>query len=462
MLEQVLATVLKFSMFRQGDKVLVGVSGGADSVALFHILFRLREKFNLELFICHLNHMFRGEEARADAGWVASLARKFDIPSIIEDIDVPGYMIRHNLPAQVAARQVRYRFYRRVAAEKGCSRVALGHHADDQAETILINLLRGAGTSGLKGIPPVRENFFVRPLIEARRKQIEAYCLLQELSYRQDSSNLKPVYTRNRVRMELIPLLEKEYNPAVVASLNRLAGIMREENDFMEAAAENALERIVGRVGPGEVRLSLKSLTDISPALLRRILRMIFRRMAGESRAPDYEQIEKALALLKGALPGKLEWPSGILLIKRYGQLEIIKGGAGENVPCYRYPLNIPGETRIPETGICIESEIMDISVAPDPMTLHSGEALLDYAKLTGPVEVRRRRDGDLFWPLGFKGTIKLKKFFIDKKIPREKRDFIPLVTAGEEIAWAAGRPGEKWKITRETKKCLYLKIVSK
>lgn len=437
----------------------MGVSGGADSVALFHILFRLREELELALYISHLNHMFRGDEARTDARWVASLARKFDIPSIIEDINVPAYMIEHNLPAQVAARQVRYQFYRRVAAENGCSRVALGHHADDQAETILINLIRGAGTSGLKGIPPVREDFFVRPLIEARRKQIESYCLLQGLSYRQDSSNLKPVYTRNRVRMELIPLLEKKYNPAVVASLNRLAGIMREENDHMEAAAEKALERITIHAVPGEVWLSLQDLTDISPALLRRILRMVYRRMAGESRTPDYEHVEKALALLDGSLPARLVWPSGILLFKRYGRLEITKSGAREDVPYYCYPLNIPGETYIPETGMCIESEIMDIINAPDPMTLPPGEVLLDQAKLFGPVAVRRRRNGDLFWPLGFKGTIKLKKFLIDRKIPREERDFIPLITSGEEIVWAAGRPGEKWKVTRDTEKCLYLKI---
>lgn len=465
LLEQVRTTVLKFSMFAPGDRVLVGVSGGADSVALFHLLFRLREEFKITIFTCHLNHMFRGEEARSDAQWVAALAKSFDVPAVIEEFNVPAYMTACGLPAQVAARQVRYDFYRRVAGCLGADRVALGHHADDQAETVLINLIRGAGPAGLKGIPPVRDSFYVRPLIEARRGRIEDYCSSQGLTYRQDSSNLKPVYARNRIRLELIPLLEEKYNPAIVVALNRLAGIIREEDEYIDAAAAEALSKATIQAGSSSVRLSLELLAQTPAVLKRRILRIIYRELADSQNAPDFGHVENALGLLDShPLPGRLEWPGGITLLKRYGELEFVKDGLWAETPYYCYALNIPGSTCIPETGAAIEVQIKSIHQIADPKTLHPGEALLDYHKLSGPVKVRRRKDGDLFWPLGFKGTIKLKKFFIDRKIPRELRGAIPLVVSGaDEIVWVAGmRPAEKWKITCETQKCLYLKLVAK
>jgi tRNA(Ile)-lysidine synthase len=464
-LEQVRATVLKFSLFAPGDRVLVGVSGGADSVALFHLLFRLREDFKLTLFTCHLNHMFRGEEARLDAEWVAALAGSFDIPSVIESFDVPAHMTKYGLSAQTAARQVRYDFYLRTAGRLGAGRVALGHHADDQAETVLINLIRGAGSAGLKGIPPVRDNFYIRPLIETRRSRIEAYCSEYGLSYRQDSSNLKKLYTRNRVRLELMPLLEEKYNPAIVASLNRLAGILREEDEYLEAAAANELDKAIMQTGPGLVMLALERLENTPLVLKRRLLRIIYRKLAGDQNAPDFGHIENALGLLENCrLPGRLEWPGGITLLRRYGGLEFAKEGARPEVPCYCYQLNIPGSTCVPETGTAIEARIKDIEQIVNPKTLHPGEAFLDYDRLFGPVKVRRRKDGDLFWPLGFKGTIKLKKFFIDRKVPRELRSSIPLVVSGDdEIVWVAGlRPGDKWKITAATKRCLHLKLIAK
>lgn len=409
--------------------------------------------------------MFRGEEARTDAEWVAALAESLDVPAVIENFDVPAYMIRCGLPAQVAARQVRYDFYRRTADRLGAVKVALGHHADDLAETVLINLIRGAGPAGLRGIPPVRDNFYVRPLIEARRAWIESYCSTYCLSYRQDSSNLKPVYTRNRIRLELMPLLEEKYNPALVDTLNRLAGIVREEDEYMDTVAAEILVTATIQARPGFVKLSLGLLAKTPAVLKRRILRIIYKELAGYQNAPDFNHIENALGLMEySPLPGRLEWPAGINLLKRYGELEIVKGDLWTETPYYCYTLNIPGTTCIPETKATIEVQMKNISQIADPKTLHPGEVLLDYHKLLGPVKVRRRKDGDLFWPLGFKGTIKLKKFFIDRKVPKELRGTVPLVVSGDdEIVWVAGmRPGEKWKITEETEKCLHLKLVTK
>lgn len=461
-MEQVLTTVRKFSMFNAGDKVLLGVSGGPDSVALTHILFQLRQELQITLHVAHLNHMFRGEEAWADAGHVAALAGSLDIPANIESVDVPALIKRQGLSAQVAARLARYDFFRNTAQKVGARRVALGHHADDQAETVLLNLIRGAGPAGLKGIPPVREDFYVRPLIAVRRGRIEEYCREHCLSYRTDSSNLKPVYARNRVRLELIPLLEEKYNPSVVLSLNRLAGIIREEDHFLDDAAAGALPEVTTHTGPGVVGLSLGGLKALPVVLRRRLLRIVYRELSGNQGGPDFEHVDRALQMLDGGFrPGQMVWPGGILLIKRYDQLEIINGEMQTEAPCYCYSLTVPGCTYIPEADAGIIAEVLDISAVPGPKLANPGEALLDLDTLPPPIEVRRRKDGDLFWPLGFKGRIKLKKFLIDRKIPREQRGRIPLVTAGNQIVWVAGvRSGEKNKITPDTKKCLYLKLV--
>lgn len=461
-LEQVRSTLAKFSMLSPGDKVVLGVSGGPDSVALTHILFQLRQQMKITLHVAHLNHMFRGEESCADAEHVAALAASLDIPATIESVDVPAYMKEHGLSAQVAARTVRYDFYRRVIRNTGAQKVALGHHADDQAETVLMKLIRGAGPGGLKGILPVREGFYIRPLLEVRRRQIEEYCLEHGLSYRIDSSNLKPVYTRNRVRMELIPLLEEKYNPAIVVSLNRLAGIIREEDQFLDDAVARARPGVIESSGPGLIKLSLAGLAALPVALQRRLLRDVYSELSGGSGSPDFEHVDSVLEFVASdSGPGKITWPGGISLVKRYGRLEVAKGQSPSDTPYYCYDLKVPGYTYIPEIDAGIKAVIMDISCVQDPKLSDPGEAFLDLDTLDPPLKARRRQDGDLFWPLGFKGRIKLKKFLIDRKIPRELRGRVPLVTAGNEIAWVAGvRPGENYRITAATRRCLYLQLV--
>ncbi len=462
LITRVRLTIKKYRLISPGDIVLVGVSGGPDSLALLHLLNRLREDLQCGLYACHLDHMFRGGEAEADARLVESLARQWRVPFVMERVNVPEYVERHGLSPQQGAREVRYRFYRETAARLGASRVALGHQADDQAETVLLSLIRGTGLKGLGGIPPVREGVFIRPLLETRRKQIESYCQSYGIPYRVDSSNLKEVYLRNRVRLELIPLLEEKYNPGVVDSLNRLAVIVRDEDGYLEAVARRALDDAAESGEEGKITFFIEKMNCYPPAIKRRMVMMAYRALAGHRRSPAFEHVERVIGAAScRRFRGKIELPGGICLVKRHRFLEMIRNRSGPQVPFYQYPLKVPGVTRIPEVGRSILAETVEAAGVGDPRRFSADQAVLDQETLQGPLCVRRRRDGDVFFPLGAGGRVKLKKFFIDLKVPREKRDAIPIVTCGNDIVWVAGfRPGEPWRVTGETRVCLRLALL--
>lgn len=433
-------------------------------MALLHILFRLKEELGIQLHVFHLNHRFRGDESAEDARLVRDTARFLGIPSTIEEYDVPGYCAKYNKSKQEGAREVRYRLISQVSARVGAARVALGHHADDLAETIVLNFLRGSGLTGLKGFLPVRDNFYIRPLFRLRREDIEDYCKRHNIFFRVDSSNKKTIYKRNRIRLELIPALEK-YNPALAATLLRTSDILQAEDEFLENEAEKVYSRAVSSGRDGCFILDVDVLLSQPAALQRRVLRKLWNTLAGGPAGLGFEHLENILNLLK---EGKGSWvsylPKGIRVARSYQYLQFKKeDGHIREIPPYCYHLNVPGEVFIPETGVIIRARLISRTQAGDPESLPPGEALLDFKKLRGELYVRRRLPGDRFAPLGMGGAkIKLKKFFIDKKIPREERDNIPLVVCNGEIVWVAGiRPGEKYKVSEDSEKLLHLSVIS-
>lgn len=448
-------------MISPGDVVLAGVSGGPDSVALLHLLQRLKEELGFELYASHLNHMFRGEEAVADARLVEGLTGEWGIPLISEKINVPEYLKNSKLSPQIGAREIRYRFFKDSASKMGANRIALGHHADDQAETVLINLIRGSGITGLKGIPPVREGLYIRPLMGIRRIQIEEYCRSFGIPYRMDSSNLKTIYFRNRIRLELIPLLEEKYNPAVVESLNRLADLAREEDMLLDSISRAAYEDSVDHSAEDRIVFSLDKIKCYPTAVRRRVVRIAVRRLAGYDVIPGYGHTDRVEDIINSGINrGRVDLPGGISTVIRYRLLEIIKNKNENEVPFYEYMLEIPGITCIQEIGRIIIADIVNASAVDEPRRFNGNEALLDLDRINGALFVRRRKEGDIFSPLGTEGRVKLKKFLIDQKVPREKRDSIPIVTCGNDIVWVGGlRPGHNYRVTEKTQNCLLLKM---
>jgi tRNA(Ile)-lysidine synthase len=449
-------------MVVRGEKVLAGVSGGPDSIALLHILYLLKDDLGISLHVAHLNHMFRGEESEKDAFFVAETAKRYGLPVTVESVDVPLYRKRHRVSNQVAAREVRFRFFLETAGEVGASKVALAHQGDDQAETILINFLRGAGTGGLKGILPVREGFYIRPLLNVRRSEIESFCSEMKLAYRQDSSNLKPVYTRNRIRLKLMPVLEKEYNPELVHALLRLGEICREEDSYLDHLAAEAFHGALLKSDTGHVSLSLDQLKELPLAVRRRVLRRAWQSVSCAEGSLDFQHAEAALDLINSGTTGsQAVMPGNIVAIRSYAALELKTASGKNGLPGYIYQLRVPGTTYIPEIDMTVWAELSSGERGSSPRNLPQREALLDFDKLPPVIFVRRRLEGDVFHPYGQGSGSKLKDFFIKQKIPREERDRVPLICTPEEIIWAGGiRIGEKWKVCNSTKKMLHLKLI--
>lgn len=461
LLHRVCANLTRHRMVQRGGKVVVAVSGGPDSVALLHLLYLLRDELELSLHVAHLNHMFRGAESEADALFVSELARRYGLPATVASTDVPARRAQNRLSAQVAAREARYLFLDETARLVEASRVALAHHADDQAETILLHFLRGTGITGLKGILPVREGFYIRPLLNVRRFEIERYCERTGLTFRRDASNEKPVYTRNRIRMDLLPLLEKEYNPGFVPALLRLGEICREEDGYLDEKAEEAFQTALLERADGRVALCLEDLRGTPAAVRRRVLRRAWSALTGGLTDLAYERAEAVMDLIEGGKTGaQVGLPGKAAVVRTYDTLEFCYSRMKPEVPDYIYPVNVPGATFIPELSRTLHTTLAERGLAHEPGALPPGEALLDAEKLPPKMFVRRRREGDSFHPFGQASAVKLKDFLIKQKVPREERDRIPLVGTPGEIIWVGGiRTGEKWKVEPTTKRVLHLRL---
>lgn len=463
LINQVFSYIQKHEMLRENDNILVGVSGGPDSITLLHILWMLKDKLKISLYVAHLNHLLRGDDAAEDALLVQKFAREYNLPCFVESIDIRSLQKQTGLCLQEAARVVRFEFFERLSRRFQIQKVALGHHADDLAETILYNLLRGSGPDGLKGISPVR-GVYIRPLLEVRRCQIEDHCLNNSLPTRQDLSNLKLIYTRNRIRLTLLPLLEREYNPRLVNALVRLGNICREENDYLEQLTQEAYRKVAEEKNEGEVILFKPLFLAQPPPLKRRVLRLAWRRVSGEAKEISYDHVERLLKMLQDRPSGgALDLPGGIKAQKETYGIRLFKRRSPQVVQSFECCLTVPGITSLPWLGQEILADLIPAEKAPPYNKISPREALIDYSLVKSPLLVRQRREGDVFKPLGLGGTMKLKKFLIDQKIPRERRDLLPLVVAGEEIIWVGGlRLAERLKVTEKTTLCLYLRLRDK
>jgi len=462
MLEQVKTTIRKYNMFVPGDRVLVGVSGGPDSVALIHLLDSMSQKLQIELFIAHLDHSFRGRESAEDAEFVRCLADQLQITAVIRREDIASYALENKLSAQAAAREVRYLFFADTARELKCSKLATGHNANDQAETILLHFLRGSGLSGLGGIPPVRDGWVCRPLIEVSRTQIEEYCRDKSLVTRLDQSNLKNIYTRNKLRLELIPILEKEYNSNLIETLVRTGEIMRDEENYLEDLIRVQWDDVCLTQEPERIVFSLDKFLSLPALFQRRLARRAWALLAGTNHNLGFVHLTAAVDVLRNSQSGSgVDLPLGIRLSKSYREFTFSRLTSDVAVLTYAHKLAVPGLTPIPETGEAILAELT-VKDTSSPAKQKRDEITLDFDLVSQPLTVRSRKPGDWFKPYGLEGSKKLKKFFIDDKIPRPVRDRQPvLVNGNDEVVWVVGlRADGRWLANRDTKRALKLKLI--
>lgn len=454
MLAKVEETITQYHMFDEGDKIVIGISGGSDSVALSHILSRLQQKYKLTLHLAHLNHLLR-KEAKQEALFVKRLAKSLKLPIIIEEIDVLQDTSK-NFSKQQKARKIRYEFLIRIAKRLKASKIALAHHEDDNLETILMWLIRGCGAEGIKGIPPIRkinqELHIIRPLIKNTKQEIEDYLKLHKLSFKIDSSNLKTDYKRNKIRLELLPKL-KEYNPNIKEVLNRLSILWQRDNEYLNSLSVEVKNKVVLEKG----KIELKKFSDGHPAIQSRILRQVIKEVKGDLQGIKFKHIEAILNLIKnGPAQGRLDLPANIRVEREYETLTIYKGEREEKRVGEEKYLLVPGVTQIEE--ITVETQIVPLSTFYSLLST-SSEAYLDADKVKLPLLLRHRRKGDKFHPYGMVGSKKIKDLLIDLKIPNKERDKIYLLEDREGIIWIMNRIDERIKITDLTEKVLYIRI---
>ncbi len=443
LLDAVRAALRRYGLVERGDVIVVGVSGGADSVALVAALHELRGELGIDVAAAHLDHGLRGAESDADRAFVEGLAARFTLPLVVERAQLPPGNV------EAVARQARYAFLARAAAACGASKIATAHTQDDQAETLVLRLTRGAGRRGLGGIRP-RRGAIIRPLLLCDRVQVRYFLVERGLAWRRDRSNFDFGLARTRVRAGYLPALARELNPRLGRALARLADVLRDEDVL--------LDRIAATVPGMRDRLELDVLCALEPPIARRVLRRWWRRLA-TGRSLAFGHVDAALALARRAEGGgRIRVPGG--WITRAGAALEYEAGADREaaVPPYEHvltsgaTLDLPGGWRLS----------LHEHAGPIPAELAAGDdvCLLDADVAPPPLVVRNRRPGDRLRLLGLGGHTSIKRLFITRGVARARRAYHPLVLAAGEIVWVprCGR-GERALIVATTRRALVLRV---
>jgi tRNA(Ile)-lysidine synthase len=461
--DKVIQTIKKYHMLSPGEHIIAGVSGGADSVALLSILCSLRDQWRLTISVAHLNHLLREEAAQQEALFVADLAERLGLPCIAEEHDVRAYRQREGLSLQEAARTVRYKFFLDLRQRIGARKVALGHTASDQAETLLMWLIRGTSAAGLAGIPPVRDDIFVRPLINITRAEIESYLNEQHITYIPDSSASEQHYLRNKIRHQLIPLLQQEYNPNMVNTLNRLGELLQQDNEILDAMVREGVADIVPAGEGNELIFPVKGIQKYPEALQGRIIKAVIARIKKSSQGIYFTHIEAVRQLISSTGPSrKIQLPAGWSVVREYDMLIFTQEKFQKSSFCYTFDC-LPERISIQELRKAIIFKLEEMHYPGDNLFAPEKNIdYLDYDRLKFPLTVRNYQPGDRFYPLGLGGSKKLKDFFIDNKISPRERYSIPLVLFQDKIAWVGGlRIDDRFRITPGTRNALKIQLIS-
>lgn len=455
----------EYGLVAGGEKVLVAVSGGPDSVCMLRVLHNLKDILKIQLHAAHLDHGLRGGGSEAEAKYVGELTAKLGIPCSIEKRDVEQWHKQSKTSLEEAAREVRYGFLGEVAREVGATRVAVGHTRDDQVETTLMHYLRGAGIQGLRGLlaaAPIpygnKEDgiWVVRPLLKASRQETAAYCQEHDLNPCCDPSNSDTKFLRNRIRLELIPLL-RQYNPEIDDALVRLADLAGEDADFIDEQAAAACNSIATSEGCLTC-LDSGKLRSLPLALQRRVFRIVLEQSYGSLRDIQASHVEALVRLLFGNTGKCVHLPGGVMATNERNRIVVAGQGATAcpwPVMGQAYALNIPGETRLP--GWRVTADLMSENFFREDDIF---SASFDISRAGRQLSVRGRRPGDRFQPLGMAHSRKLQDFMVDSAIPRSWRDSVPIVCSPGQIIWVAGwRIDDRVKVTTGTEGVLRLEF---
>lgn len=443
-------------LFSAGDKILVAVSGGVDSVVLLYLLYKISPKLKFEIYIAHFNHQLRGEESDGDESFVKNLANELSFPYFAGSKNVAAFAKTTKQSIEMAARECRYNYLQEVANKIGANLIATGHNADDQAETILQHFLRGSGVAGLVGIKPQINNI-IRPLLFATRQDIKNYAQKNKIPFREDSTNRLTIYQRNQIRHELLPHLENNYNPSLTKALNRMGENFLELENYLIEQSQNALETCIKQQDSTKIILDISEFFTYFSLLQKYVLKAALKKIHLDPGLLDFEKLAQINALLqKKQSGGKIKLNNTVDFVVSSDEIYI--GPPDQDIPPLRIK-TVPGYYDL-GSGWIIEIFKEPLPSSSVLKNSSSFEEWIDQEKVAGDMLVRSTRDGDSFFPINFNGSKKVSDLLIDSKIPVYARKQIPIVECDNGIIWIGGmRLDDRFKITNSTKNILHLQL---
>lgn len=451
MINKVLNTITQFNMLENGDNIVVGVSGGADSVCLLDILNELKEKYSLSITVVHINHNIRGQEADSDEDYVLSLANSYNLPVKVFSYPVEEMAKTEGIGTEEMGRRLRYNAFYEIAGENG--KIAVAHNINDNCETMIMNFLRGTGLKGLCGISPVRDRI-IRPLIAVSKNEIISYCKEKGLRYCLDSTNESDIYTRNKLRLNIIPLLEKSFNKNLNSTMFRTSNILRSEEEFIEKQAQHAFKVCY----EGNHRININKLKGYDRVIQRRVIRAGFRDFLVDLHDISYDHVESVLSLMEGESGRVTELPAGLRAMREHNMLYFYV--ASNTAQEFRYIIEPENKIYIKELGLNI---LLTKFKKNDENLKIMYTNVFDCGKIKKDMSLvlRSRQQGDRIYLNGVGGTKSLKKLFIDLKIPRSQRQSVPVLATQNEVLWIKDyKTSDYYKADMNTEDKLYLYLL--
>lgn len=463
MYKKVLSYIRDNKLINPGDKVLVALSGGPDSVCLLNILFNLKEELKIELGAAHLNHMLRGKDAFEDEQYVIDICKEMNIECFTKQVNINEYSKKEKLSSEMAGRLVRYGFFDEIIKKHGYTKIATAHNANDQAETILFRLMRGTGLEGLGGIKVKRDNI-IRPILCLSRQEVEDYIDKNHLKPRIDKTNFEKIYNRNKIRLDMLPYIKENFNEDIVQTINRMASLLQKDNDFLEELSFNMYKKYC--IEKDEYFIIKEEVFSQGEVVVNRIIRNAITRFSKSHYDFEMKHIYEIYNLAKSGTGKVVDLPNKIYAENIYGDIYIKNKIEKESITYDTNEISISREEL--EKGsfefreFDFEFHIIDNDKKIKSNLKHSTfEKYFDFDKVQRDIIIRNRKDGDKITPLGMTGSKKIKDIFINMKIPKEQREIVPILCFDNKISWIVGlRVSDEFKITADTKKIL--KVVAK
>lgn len=451
MIETVMNNIMENNLIEKNENIVVAVSGGADSMALLYALIEIRSVLDFNIIIAHVNHGVRGEDADSDQEFVRQKSIEMELPFYTINVDMNAYAKEQKISSEEAGRLLRYNFFREIIKEKRSGKIAVAHNKNDQAETLLLRIMRGTGIDGLKGMDFISGDI-IRPLLNISRDEIEKYIENNKIDTVLDKTNLLPIYNRNKVRLELLPYMEENFNQNIIEALWRLSRSSKADVSYLEEITEKKYKLLMKYVSKHSIILDRALFCKEDLSLKFRLIRKCINKLEGNLQGISENHISALVKLFESNDTGKqLNLPNGIIGRVSYDDL-IIENEMLDKIKDFEYNL-FEGDNNFPEIGVCISISVYSHKI---PINKDNNINQFDFDKVKGKLKIRNRKNGDRFMPFGMSGYKKIKDYFIDNKVPRDIRDKIPLLVDDENIIWIAGFAiSDLYKITKNTKKIL-------